>query len=271
MAPGSSGCLTGLLIESRLVDPKEITMHWLTITGIVLVAIGTGVVLYGGVLQNRREASQTTEQVAEKIQSAMDRMEKVQVESAEGAEEVEQVRDEFRVWAERFLENRGERHIAIQRARLSTIEEQMELTERVQGFLTECFEITRRLLEAYNSASGQDLEIDIPSSIPENVFQVPCSGSVRFNDGVKWRVQVRARKGLPDFLIDVVEPDRGAYMMLSPHEDDILVISRGEDNWFTEPVTRISRTDPNALRNLLTEIVEVRLYDMNSGENRGGG
>ena len=114
-------------------------MHWLTMVGILVVAIGTGLMLYGGVVQSRREASQTTERVAEEIQSAMERLEQAQAEAEDDSPEVAEVRDEFAAWAQSFLENRGAKHVAIERARLSTIEEEIELTERARSFLDRVF------------------------------------------------------------------------------------------------------------------------------------
>lgn len=242
-------------------------MHPLIIIGIILVAVGTGLTIFGGVLQNRVDSVKTTQIVTEKIDNAMEKMSELKSEDTVDITQAEEVLDEFSEWAEEFLSNRGAKKLEIERARLSTLEDEIKQTNKTRVFLGNSFSTIEGILLAYSKQSGDPIDIQLPSSIPENVYRAKCEGIIKFSDDVEWKVQVSARSASeePSFLIF----SDSSFLLLSVNNDKVNPLLQGQEFRLTNHHEKFELSDKEALGSVLRDIIENRIYDMTVSDADG--
>ena len=171
-------------------------MHWATITGIVLVAAGTALTIYGGILQNRRVSAETTEVVTAKVEEVFDQISSIKDESdPKRAESITRIEDAFTKWADSFISERSKKRIEFDRNQLSSKEAEIDLTAESTPLVSLVFDVIGRLVRSYNEKTGEEIRATLPSEFPENMYREPVEGTVEFTSEIVWKV--RASGSLP--------------------------------------------------------------------------
>lgn len=246
-------------------------MHWATILGIILVAAGTALTIYGGILQNRLDSAETTEVVTEKIEEALDQISSIKTEiDPKRAESITEVEDDFTKWADSFISERSKRRIEFDRHQLSSRESEITLTAESAPLVSLVFDVIGRLVRAYNEKTDENIRATLPSEFPENMYRESVEGTVEFTSEITWKVWVAGNLPAsepPRLKIRVsIDSSTGSsgllVLQLQPESNEILVflLDDGFPNHIISNNTLPIHGYEADVRELLTKAMEVTLH-----------
>jgi hypothetical protein len=169
-------------------------MNAYIIVGILIIALGTGLTLYGQHIKSRGDSSILQEKV-ENVLKSIDETKKGEKDEAT-AGKMQQIEQEFRTWATEFLKDREQKKVALAKNQLDSVDEQFKVSNEVKPVFEYVLKTIESLARAYNAESGQKVQVDFPT-IPSNLYTQAAedySGKVIFPSKVVWRVSFFAIK-----------------------------------------------------------------------------
>ena len=216
-------------------------MHWLSMLGIALVAVGTALTLFGSHLRARRDSIETTEIVSGHIDQALTEIQALQssASDAEPDERIEQIESEFRVWARDLLESRSSRKLEFEQAQLSSKQTELEISGTLRPFVLAVQSTVVGLVEAFNAEAGTTVSVETQRP-PENLYDEATQWHTRveFNDSTYWHITTSASQPadpsrVPNATLYVSTmkekiSSRGTFIVLLPRPDEgeiLLVVS----------------------------------------------
>ena len=163
-------------------------MNAYIIVGILIIALGTGLTLYGQHIKSKSDSSILQEKV-ENVLKSIDETKKGEKDEATTGK-MQQIEQEFRTWATEFLKDREQKKVAQAKNQLDSVDEQFKVSNEVKPVFEYVLKTIESLARSYNAESGQKVQIDFPS-IPPNLYSQAAnkySGKVIFPSKVVWRV-----------------------------------------------------------------------------------
>lgn len=164
-------------------------MNGIVILGILLVALGTGVMLYGSHRANQASQERTTHQVEDQIDKALDRMSAIAAEgdpAVQGA--LRSVEDQFASWASDFLSSRSDREVEVGRARLESQASDLEASRHLAPYFRAFLGDLRDRIAAVNARASLNINYDL-APLNDDFLATRYLGTVTFSDSVKWEVK----------------------------------------------------------------------------------
>lgn len=188
-------------------------MNWITIFGICVIALGTFLTYYGSSLNNKKDKQEITDKI-EGFNEKLESISTQNIPSPEKEKQVEQVKQEYMQWAEKFVSNKEEQLVELDKTDVALREEKISLNKQWHSIYSDFFTSITEMVNAYNSASGQEkvkfienqqFPASIYSATPDN-FKV----IIQFNDNLHWTIWLKVRepiknKYLPSINISVAE------------------------------------------------------------------
>lgn len=170
--------------------------------GLLIVAMGSGVAIYGQYVKSRADSSASALETDEKLQKIMSDIQvlKNSSPSPEVAEKIEMVEDEFLKWASEFGEKKSKRKVDFERAKLDQVALEMKLSEQYRPFLELARQTLEKAVMAYN-AKNQGAVVCELKAIPENLYALSSPagsmaevGKIVFQPDVAWHVRFATDK-----------------------------------------------------------------------------
>ena len=188
-------------------------MNWITIFGIIFLAIGTFMTIYGPTLNSNKDA----EDIKEQISKFSEKLEQAKMDTNPNTKPVDPVKlnkieSEFDEWAKKFINEKAARRLELERKNIDAKEREIELSEAWYPIYSKLFNDIQDYLEAYNVNSGDKIEYNFPS-LPTNLFSekmVHLHCTISFQPKRNWDIFFKVPiltqyNALPKIDISVIE------------------------------------------------------------------
>jgi hypothetical protein len=209
-------------------------MNWYTITGIVIVAVGTLLMTYGGLFQTRKDASASERQLDNISRDLAELKGRPKSELSKDA--LARVERDIAKWAKTFASEKQQRKLILDQKRSehdSSVEHTNALAREYLRFL---MAVLRDAVTSYSSASGQTIAADLPE-VPETVFSDDdpkrvYEGTISFSTHSSWTIHTMSdpRSGpdvaAPWIIVSLLRKSDGSD---SPQEKGELMIRFSKD------------------------------------------
>jgi hypothetical protein len=169
-------------------------MNFYIISGILLIALGTGMMVYGQHVKSKVDSAE----VQNKVDDVLKRIDEVRggEKNEASAGKINQIEQEFETWAADFLKDRERRKVELARTHLDSIDVELKVTNE----WSPVFEYVKKTIEAmahaYNIKSGETIKVIFPP-LPTNLYSDEAneySGKVIFPNKVVWRISFSSTK-----------------------------------------------------------------------------
>jgi hypothetical protein len=169
-------------------------MNAYIIVGILIIAFGTGLMLYGQHIKSRSDSAVLQVKVEHVLKSIDETKKGEKDEDKTG--KMQQIEQEFKTWATDFLKDREQRKLALAKHQLDSVGEQFKVSNELRPVFEYVLKTIESLARAYNAESGQKVLVDFPP-IPSNLYSQAAEdyrGNVIFPSKVVWRVRFNFSK-----------------------------------------------------------------------------
>lgn len=174
-------------------------MHWLTLLGIVVVAIGTLLMVIGSQqLANESDAKQAklTEsskaELAQQVDAAIDRIQHLRTDLPAAAQsQADAITDELRDWANGLISDGGVRRSELEKVKLSHQQRELERSVPMLVAWSAVSKSVHTRVKALNSREGPRISLAMKDAPPNLVgVERVDLGTIDFPSGSHWTLTV---------------------------------------------------------------------------------
>jgi hypothetical protein len=191
-----------------LIQIKGKTMNWITILGILIIAVGTLTTYYGSSLSSNKDKKEITD----KLDNFNQNIEKIKSENIppqEKTEKINKIKSEFDAWAEQFMNNKDEKKVAIEKNEVIISEQKIQLNNQWRPLYVKFFTSLNKMVTSYNRVNAESniLLLENPA-LPNNIYKAKSDKFkviVQFNTKVYWIIYLRVREPIDKILIPSIE------------------------------------------------------------------
>lgn len=172
-------------------------MHWVTIIGIILIAVGTFLTYLGTSLSSKNDYEEGIAKFASKVEEILNNKEHPIKE-----EDRAKVVFEFDEWANDFLNSREEQRIKIEKQILTKKEQKLALNKAYNKIYTTFFDTLNQFLSSYNKTTKKKIKYDIPP-FTEDLYSDSIrkyKAIIQFSKSSKWEIYLIRNKTFSDGL-----------------------------------------------------------------------
>jgi hypothetical protein len=168
------------------------------IVGILLNALGMGIMVYGQLVKSKVDSAEVSRVLQDKVDNVLKRIDEVREGETDEASvgKIQQIEEEFKNWASEFLKNRELRKVELARTELDSVDVQLKVSNEWRPIFEYVLTTIESMAKAYNAKSGETIKVDFPS-IPPNLYSEEASnygGRVIFQNKVVWLVRFLSSK-----------------------------------------------------------------------------
>lgn len=173
-------------------------MNVFIIGGILLIALGTGVMFYGQHVKSKVDSAEVSKVVQDKVDNVLKRIDEVRggEKDKTSAGKIQQIEQEFQTWASEFLKDREQKKVKFARTHLDSVDVQLIVSNEYRPIFEYVLKTIDSMAKAYNAESGETVKVDFPP-IPPNLYSEAASkygGKVVFTNKAIWRIQFIASR-----------------------------------------------------------------------------
>jgi hypothetical protein len=252
-------------------------VNWLIIVGIVVVAVGTLLLTYGGIFQNRKD----TEQASKASETRLDQISRDLAElrgrpkSELPPDAIRRVEGEIKDWAATFASEKQKKKLALDERRLAHDNSLQHANTLAREYFAFAVSVLRDLVAKYPSESKLIAKVpDVPGDLfvnPETRFE----GDIQFSETMSWKIQAYTTQPYPDvgttmilvYLFENHPPskevkERGEFMLRFNNTAQTFHIRVRGDFTLATPVETLSKptTEYEAtIKSILKSLFEYQL------------
>ncbi len=183
-------------------------MNWYIISGLIIIAIGTGLLTYGGVWQSRKDAAPSNEASMEKLdQITRDVSElKGRPKSELSARAIEHVEGDIEEWVRQFGTDSDVRKLALNQRSHEAQTSAEAGCALGRDYFAYCVSLIRAALPEYKASTSKEFDWELPE-VPEKLFIDPSlryDGVVNFSATEQWQIEAFCNSAFPDISSTMV-------------------------------------------------------------------
>lgn len=188
-------------------------MNWITIFGICVIALGTLLTYYGSNLNNEKGKKEITDKI-EGFNDKLDSISILNIPLPEKEKQLEKVKKEYLDWAEKFVSNKEEQLVELDKTDVALREEKVSINKKWHSIYSNYFTSLTEMVNAYNIASGKErVKLIENPKFPKNIYSATPDNFkviIQFNENLYWTIWLKVRepvrdKNLPTININVEE------------------------------------------------------------------
>jgi hypothetical protein len=215
-------------------------MNWITILGIVIIALGTLLTYYGSSLSSENDKKEITDKI-DSFNKNIERVKNENITQSEKDEKIKKIQEEFNSWAEQFEKKKEEHKIAIDKNDVNLREKKAQLNSKWHESYAVFFSSLTEMVTAINKVNGQRKITFIENpKFPANIYDASVDKFkviIQFDKNVYWFIWLNIREPLNDNNIPTIEisvSDKAHYYFRSWGDLSIKVVpDRNEIRIFT--------------------------------------
>ncbi|HEY5743005.1 MAG TPA: hypothetical protein VIS99_10740 [Terrimicrobiaceae bacterium] len=187
---------------------KPMNGYVVTVLGLIVVAVGTFIGVYGQVLLRKADAEKARKEREIESQAVSSKL--LAVMAALGAAKKEDsvklteakigmIQDDLEQWAANFVRTRPEMQKHFQAERLKVAKAEIQKTEEARPIFTFVLRFVEETAKAYSAKSEEPIEIttlDLPNNFYDTNLQTTTI--LRFKDGSLWTAYLSAARPVDD-------------------------------------------------------------------------
>jgi len=162
-------------------------MNWITIIGVMLIALGTGLTYYGTSISNKEDIKKGMDSFSQQIEEL-----KKEQTSESTREKVKDLETEFDKWAKNFVADKKGKALELEKLDLKAKEMTVNLNSKYRIIYVFFFESLKNYVEAYNRNSQAKIIYSI-QNFPDNIFLEAAENympKIQFQDKVVWKFRL---------------------------------------------------------------------------------
>ena len=168
------------------------------IVGILLNALGTGMMVYGQHVKSKVDSAEVSRVLQDKVDNVLKRIDEVREGEKDEASagKIQQIEQEFQTWAAEFLKDREQRKVELARTHLDSVDVQLKVSNEWKPIFEYVLKTIDSMANAYNAESGETIKVDFPP-LPPNLYSEAASkygGKVVFPNKAVWRILFAASR-----------------------------------------------------------------------------
>jgi uncharacterized membrane protein len=173
-------------------------MNVYIIGGILLIALGTGVMFYGQHVKSKVDSAEVSKVVQNKVDDVLKRIDEVRGAEKDKASDgkINQIEQEFQTWAAGFLKDRERKKIELARTHLDSVDVQLKISNELGPIFEYVLKTIDSMTKAYNAESGETIKVNFPP-LPPNLYSEEArnyGGKVIFPHKAIWHIQFLASR-----------------------------------------------------------------------------
>jgi len=167
-------------------------MNGYIIGGILLIALGTLAMVYGQHAKSKVDSSEVSQVVQNKVDEVLKRIDEVRggEKDKASAGKIQQIEQEFQIWAAEFLKDRELRKVQFARTQLDSVDVQLKVSNEWKPIFEYALKTIDAMAHAYNSESGETVKVDFPP-LPSNLYSEAArkyGGKIIFPNKAIWHI-----------------------------------------------------------------------------------
>jgi low affinity Fe/Cu permease len=185
---------TFVMIYGQLKKSVKINPFIIISVGILLIAFGTIVMIYGQ-YEKSKEDSSVLQSKVDDVLKRIDEAKKGEINESSGGK-IQKIEQEFQIWAAEFLKDRERKKIKLTKRQLDSVDVQLKVSNELRPVFEYVLKTIDSLARAYKAESSKIVQVDFPS-IPSNLYSEAASkysGKVVFPNKTVWRVTFLSMK-----------------------------------------------------------------------------
>lgn len=144
-------------------------MNWVTILGIIIIAVGTLLTTYGSSLSNKSDKTDITEKL-ESFNESLDEIKNGNLPKPEKEEKIKKLEGEFGDWAEQFSKSKEQHKIAFDKREMKLRERKAKLNEEWHKLYEDFFKSLTEMINALNEVSNSSISFVKNPPMPKNIY-----------------------------------------------------------------------------------------------------
>ncbi|MFC5270270.1 hypothetical protein [Adhaeribacter terreus] len=223
-------------------------MNWITIIGIVFIAIGTFLTFYGPSIDSKKDKEELNQKFSE-FNNELKSIRREDIPQSEKEQKIAELKNEYSQWASEFSNNKELYKLEYQKNNLGLEEKKLAINKEWKYFYSNFFTQLESSVIAYNEYSKNGkIEIIEKFQFPSIIFNADHKNFfyiLKFGETIFWKIfilnnQTFKEKELPPIVIsvsnknigdDFVMPALGIY----PFPERKLIIVRKLNNEINIP------------------------------------
>ncbi|TKJ42117.1 hypothetical protein CEE37_00125 [candidate division LCP-89 bacterium B3_LCP] len=182
--------------------------------GLILIALGTGLTIYGGFVRNKIENDKTRHTFNQKIEEVKSKIDDAKSSDLSDSVSVKDsllvIEQDFQDWANEFLGTFEARKLDFKKMKLSEVDREITASKKARPVFDFLLNTIQNLTNVYREELGLKIESDF-LNIPENLYHDDLKGSlfgkIKYSEDVIWKMGIYASREvegeLPSFHIEV--------------------------------------------------------------------
>jgi len=184
-------------------------MNLYVVAGLILGAIASGLLIFGGRLDSRRDAKADSAELLRKMDDVRGEIKEAQAHPStrEAASQLDIIDQEFQAWAEDFVKNKARTQIEVDEietdakqqalaaslaAKKGALQERQYSSNTARPVLAAALVALRKAIAAYNAQSGSHFTVELPE-LPLDLYDEAAkqyNGAVGFQGKAAWSVKL---------------------------------------------------------------------------------
>ena len=140
-------------------------MNWVTIIGLFIVAIGTGLIIYGTSIMNKQDLKKEITSFSQKIKKV-----ESEAKTEDTKEKVKQIEEEFESWAKDFTDKKNIKQLEFEKDILNVKDRTAKLNLQYRELYHYFFDTLRSYVIAYNHQNPKNKLIYEINNFPNDIF-----------------------------------------------------------------------------------------------------
>lgn len=167
-------------------------MNVYIISGILLIALGTGMMVYGQHVKSKVDSAEVARGLQDKVDNVLKHIDEVRKGEKDEASagKINQIEQEFQTWAAEFLKDREQKKVKLARTHLDSVDVQLIVSNEWRPIFEYVLKTIDSMAKAYNAKSGETIKVDFPP-LPPNLYSEEAEnygGTVIFPNKIMWRI-----------------------------------------------------------------------------------
>ncbi|KAA9345948.1 hypothetical protein [Adhaeribacter soli] len=218
-------------------------MNWITIIGIIFIAIGTFLTFYGPSIDSKKDKEELNQKFSE-FNNELKSIRKEDIPQSEKEEKIAELKNEYSQWASEFSSNKDLYKLEYQKSNLGFEEKKLTYNNEWKKFYSGFFNELESIVAAYNEHSKNGkIEIITKHPFPSVIFNATHESFfyiLKFGDTVYWKLfiintQTFKEKELPTIVISITSkhPENDYFspaLSIYPNPDRNLIIVNKHNN-----------------------------------------
>lgn len=176
-------------------------MNWITLIGIIIIAIGSALTFYGSTIGSKKDKDEIINKI-EEFTNDLNELKNENIPKEEKEIKVAQIETDWNKWAKQFASNKEIRLLENEKNKIENRKTRIEYNNLWHGLYESYFRNLENIVYAYTALNPQDsIEFIKKPELPNNVFEPNPDGNIcilKFSNDCYWFFWIRVPESMEE-------------------------------------------------------------------------